>query len=169
MSNLEVKKRNCVYKRVSFDRDWPEQYYNQNNRSRRSYRRSFSDDKGYRSGSFPDGSTPISRRSRLSESDSTVDSSQSKGKRRILRTTRSDAELVNKDFLAQRKRSHWDVLNEKLNEGGIDKSSETKNKWDFLQGKIQFVGVLRHMMSKDLVESRKQRLAKQKQDAAKVS
>lgn len=170
MSNLEVKKGNCVYKRVSFDRDWPEQYYNQNNRSRQSVRRSVSDDRSYRSGSFPDGSTPIGRRSRYSESDSTVDTSKSRGKRKNLRTTRSDAELVKKDFQAQRKRSHWDLLNDKLNGGGgIDKFSETKNKWGFLQGKVHFVGVIRRIMSRDLIENRKQRLAKQKQDAAQVS
>lgn len=169
MSNLDVKKGNCVYKRVSFDRDWPEQYYNQNNRSRQSVRRSVSDDRSYRSGSFPDGSTPIGRRSRYSESDSTIDTSQSRGKRKNLRTTRSDAELVKKDFQSQRKRSHWDLLNDKLNGGGIDKFRETKNKWDFLQGKVHFVGVLRRIMSRDLMENRKQRLAKQKQDAAQVS
>lgn len=174
MSNIDVKKSNAVYKRVSFDGDWPEQCEERKNRFRYNKKRTFSEGspsfRDYRSGQYTN--RRVGSDSKLSENESVRSgSSTSVRKSRILSHARSNNELFSGNIETNQKyKNHWNNVTRKILNSDLNNGQRDRNSWEFVQRKIQFVGFVRKVLSRDsLMEGRKQKLAKQKHDAAVVS
>lgn len=172
MSRVDINKKRMVDKRVSFDTDWSRQCDKENN-IRKQSRKTTKVGETYRdqrSESYPGEPLPSRESSfrTLSDSDSTRTSSRRRPQR-ALRSTKSDADLLTKDYQTRiESRSYWDLLGRKISQGDIGKPVIRAN-WDFLHGKLQLVGVLRKAMTKEaLAETRKQLFAQNKQKTAEV-